>query len=57
MEEVFEYGLQGRMSSRNNYARLKVPFRKSSMEEKSVIYWPLSLEQISKFNEKKHWLK
>ena len=28
MKEVFEYASQGRISSRNNYAKLKVPFRK-----------------------------
>ena len=42
MKEVFEYASQGRISSRNNYTKLKVPFRKTT-----------SLEQISKFNKKK----
>ena len=54
MKEVFEYASQGRISSRNNYARLKVPFRKTTMGQKSLIYWSLRLEQITKFNEKKH---
>ena len=31
MEEVFAYASQGRISSRNNYARLKVPFQKAKM--------------------------
>ena len=30
MKEVFEYALQGRISSRNNYARRKVPFCKTN---------------------------
>ena len=34
MKEVFEYASQGRISSRNNYARLKVPFRKTTMAQK-----------------------
>ena len=54
MKEVFEYASQGRISSRNNYAKLKVPFRKTTMGQKSLIYWSLSLEQITKFNVKKH---
>ena len=28
MKEVFEYASQGRTSSRNNYPKLKIPFRK-----------------------------
>ena len=31
MKEAFEYASQGRISSRNNYAKLKVPFRKTTM--------------------------
>ena len=38
MKEVFEYASQGRISSRNNYARLKVPFRKTTMGQKSLSY-------------------
>ena len=54
MKEVFEYASQGRISSRNNYTRLKVPFCKSTIgTEKFLIYWSLSLEQIAKFSEKK----
>ena len=34
MKEVFEYASQGRISSRNNYAKLKVPFRKTTMGRK-----------------------
>ena len=30
MKEVFEYALQGRISSRNNYTRRKVPFCKTN---------------------------
>ena len=47
MKEAFEYALRGRISSRNNYAKLKVPFRKTTMGQKSLIYWSLSLEQIT----------
>ena len=38
VKEVFEYASQGRISSRNNYARLKVPFRKTTMAQKSLSY-------------------
>ena len=38
MKKVFEYALQGRINSRNNYARLKVPFRQSTMGQKSFSY-------------------
>ena len=31
MKEVFEHASQGRISSKNNYARLKIPFHKTSM--------------------------
>ena len=31
MKEVFEYASQGRISSRNNCAKLKIPFRKTTM--------------------------
>ena len=47
---VFENASQGRITSRNNYARLKVLFRKLTWGRKD-------LEQIVKFNEKKHLLK
>ena len=43
MKEVFEYASQGRISSRNNYAGLKVPFRKTSMSQKSLSYICLSV--------------
>ena len=38
MKEVFEYTPQGRINSRNNYAKLKVPFRKTTMGQKSLSY-------------------
>ena len=38
MKEVFEYTSKGRISSRNNYARLKVPFRKTTKGQKSLSY-------------------
>ena len=38
MKEVFEYASQGRISSRNNYARLKVPFGETTMRQKSLSY-------------------
>ena len=38
MKEVFEYASQGRISSRNNYARLKVPFHKTTVAQKSLSY-------------------
>ena len=34
MTEVFECASQGKISSRNNYAKLKVPFRKTTMGRK-----------------------
>ena len=36
MKEVFEHASQGRISSKNNYARLKIPFHKTSMAQKSL---------------------
>ena len=54
MKEVFEYASQGRISSRNNYTKIKFLFVNYHGAEKSLIYWSLSLEQITKFNEKKH---
>ena len=38
MKEVSEYASQGRISSRNDYARLKVLFRKTNMGQKSLSY-------------------
>ena len=37
-KDVSEYAPQGRISLRNNYARLKVPFHKSTMGQKSLSY-------------------
>ena len=36
MREVFEYVLQGRLRSKNNYTRLEVPFRKTIMGQKGL---------------------
>ena len=70
MKEVFEYASQGRISSRNNYAKLKVPFCKTTMGQKSPSYigpsvWnklPSSMKKnISlnkfKYDVKKHYLR
>ena len=38
MKKVFEYASQRRISSKNNYAKLKVPFRKTTMGQKSLSY-------------------
>ena len=38
MKEVFECASQGRISSRNNYAELRVPFRKTTMGQNSLSY-------------------
>ena len=38
MKEVFEYASQERISSRNIYAKLKVPFRKTTTGQKSLSY-------------------
>ena len=69
MKEVFEYASQGRISSRNNYAKLKVPFRKTTMGQKSLSYigpsvWnklPSSMKRNSlnkfKHDVKKHYLR
>ena len=51
--ELFEYALQGRISSKNNYARVKFHFQKT-WAERPFIYWSLSIEQITGFSEKKH---
>ena len=69
MKEVFEYASQGRISSRNNYAKLKVPFCKTTMGQKSLSYigpsvWnklPSSMKRNSlnkfKHDVKKHYLR
>ena len=70
MKKVFEYASQGRISSRNNYAKLKVPFHKTTMGQKSPSYigpsvWnklPSSIKRnISlnkfKYDVKKHCLR
>ena len=38
MKEVFEYASQARISSRNNYAKLRVPFHKTTMGQRSLSY-------------------
>ena len=38
MKEVFEYASQGRISSRNNYAKVKFPVRKTTVGQKSLSY-------------------
>ena len=65
MKEVFEYASQGRISSRNNYAKLKVPFRKNTMGKKSLLYigdsvWDKlssSIKRNISLNEFKHDVK
>ena len=65
MKEVFEYASQGRISSRNNYAKLKVSFRKATMGQKSLSYighsvWnklPNSLKRNMSLNKFKHDMK
>ena len=70
MNEVFDYASPGRISSRNNYAKLKVPFRKTTMGQESLSYiglsvWkklPSSMKRntgLDKFkhNVKKHYLR
>ena len=54
LHESLGIASQGRIISRNNYATLKVPFRKTNMRQKCFIYWSLSLQKIAKLNEKKH---
>ena len=65
MKEVSEYASQGRISSRNNYAKLKVPFRKTTMRQKSLSYigpsfWnklPSSMKRNISLNKFKHDVK
>ena len=65
MKEVFEYASQGRISSRNNCTRLKVPFRKTTMGQKSLSYigpsvWnklPSSLKRSISLSTFKHDVK
>ena len=64
MKEVFEYVSQGRISSRNNYATLKVPFHKTTMGQESLSYigpsvWNKipSLMKRNSLNKFKHDLK
>ena len=53
MRDFFEYASKGRMSSRNNYTGLKFLFEKHETK-KPIIYWSLSMEQISGFSDKRH---
>ena len=69
-EEVLKYTSQGRINSRNNYTRLKVPFRKTTMGQKNLSYigpsvWnniPSSMKRNISLNKfkldvKKHYLR
>ena len=65
MKEAFEYASQGRISSRNNYTKLKVPFRKTTMGQKSLSYigpsvwnkFPSSMKRKISLNKFKHDVK
>ena len=65
MEEVFEYASQGRISSRNDHAKLKDPFCKTNMGQKSLAYispsvWnklPSSMKRNISLNKFKHDVK
>ena len=65
MKEVFDYASQGRISSRNNYTKLKIPFRKTTVGQKSLPYvgpsvWnklPSSMKRNTGLNKFKHDVK
>ena len=65
MKKVFEYASERRISSKNNYAKLKVPFRKTTMGQKSLSYigpsvWnklPSSMKRNISLNKFKHDVK
>ena len=65
MKEVFEYALQGRISSRSNYARRKVPFCKTNIGQRCISYvgpsvWkksPRSINTNTTLNTFKHDVK
>ena len=65
MKKVFEYAWQGRISSRNNYAKRKVPFCKTTTGQKSLSYngptvWnklPSSMKRNISLNKFKHDVK
>ena len=65
LQSFFEYASQGRISSRNNYSKLKVPFRKTTMGQKSLSYigpsvWnklPSSMKRNISLNKFKHDVK
>ena len=65
MKEVFEYVSQRRIISRSNYAGLKIPFRKTTMMQKSLSYigpsvWnklPSSMKRNIRLNTFKHDVK
>ena len=65
MKEVFKYASQGRINSRNNYARLKAPFRKTTIGQKSLSYigssvrnkLPSSMKRNIGLNKFKHDVK
>ena len=62
MKKVFEYASQRRISSKNNYAKLNVPFRKTIIGQKSLSYispsvWnklPSSMKRNISLNKCKH---
>ena len=65
MKKVFEYASQRRISSKNNNAKLKVPFRKTTMGQKSISYigpsvsnkLPSSMKRNISLNRFKHDVK
>ena len=65
MKDVFEHASQRSINSRNNYAKLKVPFRKTTMGQKSLSYigpsvWnklPSSMKKNISLNKFKHDVK
>ena len=65
LNEVYEYAAQCRTESRSNFVKLKVPFRKTNMEQNGLSYtgpslWnnlPGSLKKPTDLNTFKHNLK
>ena len=65
MKKLFEYASKGGLSLWNDYARLKVPFRKTTMGQKRLSYiggsvWnklPSSMKRSMSLNTFKHDVK
>ena len=51
LKEIFEFTPHCRIDTRNKFAKLKIPFRKTNMGQKGYfIRWSFSMEQFTRIN-------